>query len=40
MQQRVNAKSYVGVPLELSDGTRVGSLAARVAPPQRVLARR
>ncbi len=28
MQQRVNAKSYVGVPLELSDGTRVGSLAA------------
>src|SRR6202008_3625321 len=28
MQQRVNARSYVGVPLELSDGTRVGSLAA------------
>ena len=28
MQQRVNAKSYVGVPLELRDGTRVGSLAA------------
>src|SRR3954471_4427172 len=28
MQQRVSAKSYVGVPLELSDGTRVGSLAA------------
>src|SRR4051794_6695250 len=28
MQQRVGAKSYVGVPLELSDGTRVGSLAA------------
>src|SRR3954468_13678671 len=27
MQQRVGAKSYVGVPLELSDGTRVGSLA-------------
>src|SRR4051812_20416433 len=28
MQQRVNARSYLGVPLELSDGTRVGSLAA------------
>src|SRR3954453_16778175 len=28
MQQRVSARSYVGVPLELSDGTRVGSLAA------------
>ena len=28
MQQRVDARSYVGVPLELSDGTRVGSLAA------------
>ena len=28
MQQRVHARSYVGVPLELSDGTRVGSLAA------------
>jgi diguanylate cyclase (GGDEF)-like protein len=28
MQQRVNAKSYLGVPLELSDGTRVGALAA------------
>src|SRR3954471_19979248 len=28
MQQRVGARSYVGVPLELSDGTRVGSLAA------------
>src|SRR3954447_18934645 len=28
MQQRVGAKSYLGVPLELSDGTRVGSLAA------------
>src|SRR4051812_12539598 len=28
MQQRANARSYVGVPLELSDGTRVGSLAA------------
>jgi len=28
MQQRVNARSYIGVPLELSDGTRVGSLAA------------
>src|SRR4051794_34494091 len=27
MQQRVGARSYVGVPLELSDGTRVGSLA-------------
>src|SRR3954451_13335680 len=28
MQQRAGARSYVGVPLELSDGTRVGSLAA------------
>jgi diguanylate cyclase (GGDEF)-like protein len=28
MQQRVAAGSYVGVPLELSDGTRVGALAA------------
>jgi diguanylate cyclase (GGDEF)-like protein len=28
MQQRVNSRSYLGVPLELSDGTRVGSLAA------------
>ncbi len=28
MQQRVTARSYIGVPLELSDGTRVGSLAA------------
>jgi diguanylate cyclase (GGDEF)-like protein len=28
MQQRVNARSYLGVPLELSDGTRVGALAA------------
>jgi diguanylate cyclase (GGDEF)-like protein len=28
MQQRVMAGSYLGVPLELSDGTRVGSLAA------------
>jgi len=28
MQQRANARSYLGVPLELSDGTRVGSLAA------------
>lgn len=28
MQRRVAARSYVGVPLELSDGTRVGSLAA------------
>jgi diguanylate cyclase (GGDEF)-like protein len=28
MQQRVRARSYVGVPLELSDGSRVGSLAA------------
>src|SRR3954469_8359991 len=28
MQQRVSARSYVGVPLERSDGTRVGSLAA------------
>jgi diguanylate cyclase (GGDEF)-like protein len=28
MQQLVQARSYLGVPLELSDGTRVGSLAA------------
>jgi diguanylate cyclase (GGDEF)-like protein len=28
MQQRMDAASYLGVPLELSDGTRVGSLAA------------
>src|SRR3954447_18612800 len=28
MQQRGSARSYLGVPLELSDGTRVGSLAA------------
>ena len=28
MQDRVRARSYLGVPLELSDGTRVGSLAA------------
>src|SRR3954468_4778270 len=28
MQQRVDAASYLGVPLELSDGTRVGSLGA------------
>src|SRR3954470_12501227 len=28
MQQRVTARSWMGVPLELSDGTRVGSLAA------------
>jgi diguanylate cyclase (GGDEF)-like protein len=28
IQQRVAAGSYVGVPLELSDGTRVGALAA------------
>ena len=28
MQRRVVAGSYIGVPLELSDGTRVGSLAA------------
>src|SRR5688572_29093528 len=28
MQQRMEAASYLGVPLELSDGTRVGSLAA------------
>src|SRR3954451_15380161 len=27
MQQRVNARSYLGVPLELSDGTRVGALS-------------
>ena len=28
MQQRMDAASYLGVPLELSDGTRVGSLGA------------
>src|SRR4051795_6102064 len=28
MQAQVSARSYLGVPLELSDGTRVGSLAA------------
>ena len=28
MQERMDAASYLGVPLELSDGTRVGSLAA------------
>src|SRR4051794_11825466 len=28
MQQRVAARSYLGVPLELSDGTRVGALSA------------
>ena len=28
MQQRMQAASYLGVPLELSDGTRVGSLGA------------
>src|SRR5215213_5152384 len=28
IQQRINARSYLGVPLELSDGTRVGALAA------------
>src|SRR5215217_4929128 len=28
MQHRMDASSYLGVPLELSDGTRVGSLAA------------
>jgi diguanylate cyclase (GGDEF)-like protein len=28
MQQRIGARAYLGVPLELSDGTRVGSLAA------------
>ena len=28
MQARVAARAYLGVPLELSDGTRVGSLAA------------
>src|SRR4051812_15348332 len=28
MQQRMEAASYLGVPLELSDGTRVGSLGA------------
>jgi len=28
MQQRVQARSYLGVPLELSDGTRVGALSA------------
>ena len=28
MQRRAGAGSYLGVPLELSDGSRVGSLAA------------
>jgi diguanylate cyclase (GGDEF)-like protein len=28
MQEQVGARAYLGVPLELSDGTRVGSLAA------------
>ena len=28
MQEQVGASAYLGVPLELSDGTRVGSLAA------------
>ena len=28
MQERLGARAYLGVPLELSDGTRVGSLAA------------
>jgi diguanylate cyclase (GGDEF)-like protein len=28
MQERVGARAYLGMPLELSDGTRVGSLAA------------
>jgi len=28
MQERMDAASYLGVPLQLSDGTRVGSLAA------------
>lgn len=28
MQERVGASAYLGAPLELSDGTRVGSLAA------------
>jgi diguanylate cyclase (GGDEF)-like protein len=28
MQDRVGARAYLGVPVELSDGTRVGSLAA------------
>src|ERR671916_95105 len=28
MQQRMDAASYLGVPLELSDGTRVGALGA------------
>ena len=36
MQQRVGARSYLGVPLELSDGTRVGSLAALSRAPQRL----
>ena len=36
MQQRVGAGSYLGVPLELSDGTRVGSLAALSREPQRL----
>jgi diguanylate cyclase (GGDEF)-like protein len=28
MQERIGARAYLGVPLELSDGTRVGALAA------------
>lgn len=28
MQSRISARSYLGVPLELSDGTRVGALSA------------
>jgi diguanylate cyclase (GGDEF)-like protein len=28
MQEQIGARAYLGVPLELSDGTRVGSLAA------------
>ena len=40
MQQRMEAASYLGVPLELSDGTRVGSLAALLARVLRLRARR
>ena len=40
MQQRMDAASYLGVPLELSDGTRVGSLGALVARVLRLRARR
>ncbi|MET0816273.1 MAG: diguanylate cyclase, partial [Solirubrobacteraceae bacterium] len=35
VQQQLGAVSYLGVPLELSDGTRVGSLAALSRTPSR-----